>query len=159
MKMRSAHRRNLGLVVGLLALVAWPAAAQTVATPNNHLAWIEIGQSVAQASSAIYNSYLDTASTGVPVAGVACVVGSPATDSSCQSNLPVLTLGLHTVVLSQVISGAESAKSAPPLSFTFVVVVQPTSLRIAKLLGFYRGGVLSSRGRHAYGRIQIRPVR
>jgi len=155
MKMRSAHRVALTFLV--LAMSA-TVQAQTVATPSNRLAWTEVGQTVAQASSATYNSFLDTATTGVAVAGVTCAAGTPATDAACSSNLPVLTLGLHSLTLTQVISGAESAKSAA-VTFTFVVVVQPTALRIAKAFAFFRGGVLASRGRQALGKYQIRPVR
>lgn len=145
-------------LVTCLCLVASSVRAQTVATPNNKLAWTEVGQAAATAGAAVYNSYLDAATVVVPVSGVICVAAVPATDASCTSSLPVLTLGQHTLTLSQVISGAESAKSAS-ITFTFVVVIQPTSVRIAKLLSFWKGGVLASRGRASAGRVQVRPLR
>ena len=149
-------RRGIFLLLVCLFVAPTVAHAQVVATPNNHLSWSQVGQTPATAGAAVYNGYLDAITTGTPVGGVACVAGVPATDSACTSNLPVLTVGQHTLTLTQVISGAESSKSNS-ITFTFVVVVQPTTLRIAKLLVFWHGGALASRGRADLRRVLIRP--
>lgn len=105
-------------------LVASFASAQ-VATPINHFGWTQVGQTVAVASPATYNLYVDAATTPVPLTGVTCVAAG--SDAACTSNIPALTVGAHTVTLAQNIQGAESGKSAS-LSFTFVVVVTPSGL-------------------------------
>jgi hypothetical protein len=147
------------LVALALLAIALPAPAQTTATPSNKYAWTQPGQAAAVAQAATYDHYLDGAtSTTVTLAGVACAPNTttPA-NADCTASIPALTLGSHTTAISQVISGAESAKSNV-ITFQFVVVVQPQGLRIAKLLGFWRGGVLSSRGRSGLGRVQARNV-
>jgi hypothetical protein len=113
------------LVVLLALLMAQNVAAQT-ATPQNKFQWTEVGQSVAIAGGATYNLYDGTNPTPLVLTGLICGIGSPITDAVCTANIPALTLGVHTVTLTQVISGAESSKSAG-LSFTFVIVVTPTS--------------------------------
>lgn len=111
------------LTIALLMAVS--ASAQT-ATPQNKFQWTEVGQTVAIAGGATYNLYDGTNPTPIVLTGVTCVAGTPATDATCTGNIPALTLGVHTVTLTEVISGAESAKSAV-LSFTFVIVVTPTN--------------------------------
>lgn len=112
-------------VACLLLLIAAPVFAQT-ATPQNKFQWTEAGQAFASAGAATYNLYDGASTTPIVLTGVVCVASVPVTDASCSANIPALTLGLHTVTLTQVISGAESAKSAA-LSFTFVIVVTPTN--------------------------------
>lgn len=115
--------KSLFVLVALL--LAAPAFAQT-ATPQNKFQWTEAGQTVPIASGATYNLYDGSNPTPLVLAAVTCVAGTPATDAVCTANIPALTLGVHTVTLSQVISGAESGKSAV-LNFTFVIVVTPTN--------------------------------
>ena len=124
-----ATRRLLGLSLLLLAVSAFPAYAQA-ATPTSRLAWDQIGQSVATASSATYTAFVDGSTTGIVVTGVVCVAGTPVTNATCTSNLPPLTPGTHTMTLTQTIGGASSPQSAPPLSFSYIVVVTPTNTRI-----------------------------
>lgn len=111
------------LLVALL--MAANASAQT-ATPQNKFQWTEVGQTTAIAGGASYNLYDGTNPTPIILTGVTCIAGTPATDANCTGNIPALTLGVHTVTLTQVISGAESNKSSV-LSFTFVIVVTPTN--------------------------------
>lgn len=65
--------------------------------------------------------------TPIPLTGVVCVAGNPTTGSDCTSNIPALTVGQHTVTVTQVIISAESGKSNT-LSFTMVIVVTPSGL-------------------------------
>lgn len=150
-------RWNVAGLISLIALVwlglATSAAAQTV-TPLSHFGWTEPGQDLALAQSATYHAYDGTATTGVPVTSVTCVVNAGSPDPFCTSNLPALQPGAHTVTLTQIIGGAESPRSNA-LSFQLVVVVQPTGLKIVKLLGFWNGGVFSSRGRSGLRRVQV----
>lgn len=140
-------------------MFAPPIAAQTVATPASVYQWTEANMAAATAQSATYKHYDPaTGTTSTTLTGVTCTANAtvPA-NADCQAPIPALTLGNHTVAISQVISTAESTKSNT-VTFQFVVVVQPTNLRIAKLFGFWRGGVLSSRGRAGLRRVQIRDV-
>ncbi len=98
------------------------------ATPSSRLAWDEVGQSVATAQAAAYAVYVDTG-TPVALAGVTCVVGTPASTTTCSAAFPALTPGAHTLTLTQIIGGAESAKSAT-LAFSYVLVVTPTAVRV-----------------------------
>lgn len=105
---------------------AVPASAQ-VATPVNHLGWTEVAQVPAVAGAASYNLYVDAVVAPLPLTGVVCVAGNPTTGSDCTSNIPALTVGQHTVTVTQVIISAESGKSNT-LSFTMVIVVTPSGL-------------------------------
>lgn len=120
----NAPMKTLLTIVALL-LLSTPAFAQT-ATPQNKFQWTEAGQTVAIAGGAAYNLYDGTNPTPLVLTAVTCIAGAPTTDAVCTGNIPALTLGVHTVTLSQVISGAESGKSSV-LSFTFVIVVTPTN--------------------------------
>lgn len=140
-------------VVALSLGMCMPVDAQNV-TPLSHFGWTEPGQDLALAQSATYHAYDGTATTGVPVTNVTCVVNAGSPDPFCTSNLPALQPGAHTVTLTQIIGGAESPRSNA-LSFQLVVVVQPTGLKIVKLLGFWNGGVFSSRGRSGLRRVQV----
>jgi hypothetical protein len=119
-------------ILALLAIaVLWasPVAAQT-ATPASKLAWDEVGESPAVAQAAIYNLYVDGAGVALNLTSVACVVQtSNAANATCTAPFPAMTVGSHTLTLSQVSNGAESPKSAP-LSVTFAIVVTPTGIRI-----------------------------
>lgn len=121
------HRR----IVLLLALLCGAASvsAQAVATPLSQLQWDEVGQSVAIAGSATYVVFLDGAPTSVPLTGVTCVAGLPASTTTCAADFPPLAPGTHTLTGVQRISGVDSP---PSLAFTFslVVVVTPTGLRV-----------------------------
>jgi len=134
------------------------ASAQTTATTGNKFQWTEVGQSVAIAQAATYNVYVDSATTGTALTGIACVAGTPASNAVCTSNLPAFTVGPHTAAVSQLIGGAESAKSNT-LAFSFVVVVQPTLLQIVKAALFHSGGVLTHRGRVGLKKVQMRDLR
>lgn len=115
-----------GLFVCALASVA---AAQT-ATPASKLAWDEVGESPAVAQAAIYNLYVDGAGVAVNLTQVTCVAQTATpTNATCTAPFPPMTVGPHTLTLSQVTNSVESPKSAP-LSVTFVVVITPTGLRI-----------------------------
>lgn len=119
--------RRLLLSALLLVLVATRVAAQAT-TPNNHLGWTQTGQTAAVASGATYNYYADGVTTpNGQLTGVTCTTAGA--DASCTSNIPALSVGAHTIAITQVISGAESAKSNV-LSFTLVVVVTPSQLKV-----------------------------
>lgn len=142
--------RTFGLALVLL-LIATLASAQT-ANGANHLRWDELAQSVATANSATFPVYKDgaTTSTGI-VASVVCAASvaplNPATDATCDGNFPAFTPGSHTLAITELLSGAESAKSNT-ITFQFVVSVVPTQLRIVRLLGgAFKGSVFTSRGR------------
>jgi hypothetical protein len=145
-------RLKIVIVAAMALLTASLAYAQT-ATPANKYQWTQQAQSATVAQAATYPHYLDGAATPSTTLTAACTQSGA--DATCTAPIPALTIGNHTVTLSQLISGAESPKSSP-VTFTFVVVVQPTGLRIAKLFGFYHGGVLSHRGRVDLHRVQIR---
>lgn len=121
--------RTLLTLVTLLLLSAVPLFAQ-VATPSNHFAWSEVGQAAPAAQVATYNLYVDGSAFGTPLLSVTCTANllTPA-NADCLAPIPAMTLGLHVVTLTQVITGAESPKSSS-LSFTFVIVVTPTSLSV-----------------------------
>lgn len=116
-------RVMLSLVFVLFAAFA---SAQ-VATPINHFGWTEVGQAPAVAGPATYNLYVDATPAPIVLTGVVCVAAGA--DSACTANIPALTVGPHTVTLTQAITGAESGKSSP-VSFTFVIVVTPTGFTL-----------------------------
>lgn len=125
--------KSLGLAVvalTLLLLTSSVAKAQT-ATSGDKFGFDEVGQTLTVANGASYKLYLDGSTTGVTGLSLACTVVSNLV--SCSVSIPALTVGAHTVTISQVINTAESAKSSP-LSFTFVVVVTPTNLRIVMMM-------------------------
>lgn len=119
--------KTLLLALALLLMTA-PVYAQT-ATPQNKFQWTETGQAAPIAAAATYNLYDGSNPTPLVLTTVTCVAGAPTTDAVCTATIPALTLGVHTVTLSQVISGAESGKSTG-LSFTFVIVVTPGNLMV-----------------------------
>lgn len=122
-----ASRRILGLACCILLMAS--ASYAQAATPASKLAFDEVGQTVAVASAATYTAFVDGATTGT-VLTVTCVAGTPATTTTCTAPLLALTPGTHTVTVTQTISGAVSPPSTP-LSFTYVVVVTPTNVRIS----------------------------
>lgn len=115
---------------GLLLLLCSAVAFAQAASPTSHVGWDINGQAVAVASAATYNGYVDALPV-VALTGVSCVTSvSPApSGSTCTANWPPMTAGAHTITITQVIAGAESSKSTPPLSFTFTIVVTPTNVR------------------------------
>ena len=149
--------KRLVLVALLLLLVSSAVSAQT-ATPNSKFNWSQLAQAAAVANSATYPLYLDNATTSTQsLTGVGC--GPNATtpaNADCASAVPALTAGQHTAAITQMIAGAESGKSNSA-AFQFVIVVNPTALKIARLLSFAHGGVLTSRGR-VWARQQVRDL-
>lgn len=120
--------KRLAFLLVLLVLAPRLVAAQTVATPGNHLGFDLPGQSIAVANGSTYNAYLDASTTPAPLAGVTCSAGTPATTATCVANWPAMQPGSHTLTVTQAQGGVESAKSAP-LSFTMVIVVTPQNVR------------------------------
>ena len=120
--------RRLSIVALSLLLVSMPAVAQT-ATPLSKLAFDEVGQTVATASGATYTGLIDGSTTATPLTGIVCTATANPTGATCTSALPPLTPGTHTITITQTIGGASSAASAP-LSFSLIVVVTPTNVRI-----------------------------
>lgn len=119
--------RKYLLAVAAVIGIATASYAQAIVTPATHLGFDIVGQSAAVAQSATYLPYIDGSATpSLPLAGVTCVGATPVT---CVSTFPPLSPGVHTLVITQVIQTAESSKSAPVLTFTFVVVVTPTNVR------------------------------
>jgi hypothetical protein len=125
--------KRILLLAFVLTLGSVASVQAQTATPASKLVWDEIGQVSATAGSAAYKAYVDNQTTGTPLSGVSCAAAvsplNPAADSTCQAPMPALTPGAHTITLTQSIGGAESVKSTA-LSFTYVVVVTPTSLRV-----------------------------
>jgi hypothetical protein len=119
-------RRAAWLVLFSLLLVPATAHAQSNVATGNKLGWTQTAQAPAIANSFTYNLYVD-ALTGQAVTGVTCVAN--AANSDCTGNVPAMTLGLHTLTLTQASGSAESSKSSP-LSVTFVVLVTPSGLKI-----------------------------
>lgn len=113
--------RRLAFVLGLV-LIASAAQAQT-ADPSKRLGWYQPGQTPAIAQAATYNVYDGASTTPIVLAGVVCTAATP--NTACDAAFPALTPGAHVLTMTQVISGAESAKSVSPLSISFVVVVVP----------------------------------
>jgi len=122
MKMQIYTRGVAALFVLFLASTA---QAQT-ATPQNHFVWTETAQTPAAASSATYKLYEGTTVLGT-LANVTCVQAGA--DASCTGDIPALTQGPHTLTLTQNSQGAESPKSNA-VSFTYVIVITPTSFAI-----------------------------
>lgn len=120
-------RHVIAIALSILG-VALRVDAQT-ATPSSSLAWDQLGQAPALASGATYRLYVDGAVVGSTVASVTCAVGPSVADATCVAPLPPLTAGQHTVTLSQIIDSAESPQSIA-LTFSVVIVVRPTSLRL-----------------------------
>lgn len=121
--------KRLMLSICAVLLCAASVNAQVNATPTNHLAWTEVGQSVAVAQGATYNVYADGSATSTStLSGVVCVAAGA--DASCTANFPAFTPGTHTLVISQAMGTVESGKSGPPTSFTFVIVVTPSNVII-----------------------------
>lgn len=115
-------------ILTLVFLLTLPSLAQAqTATPTTKLGWDQEGQSLANASGATYQLYID-GGTATPLPNVACAQNGPST-VSCSAPLPALTAGSHVIRLSQTLGGAESGQSAS-LNFTFVIVVTPTNLRV-----------------------------
>lgn len=119
--------KKLLLALGL-ALFATPAFAQA-ATPASKLAFDEVGQSAATAGGATYTAFIDGSTTGVPLTGLNCTATTTPVGATCTTNLPALTPGAHTLTVTQTIAGATSPASTP-VSFSMVVVVTPTGVRI-----------------------------
>lgn len=115
-------------VLLLAAPTASLAQAAVAATPSNHLTFDLPGQAVAVAGSATYTAFVDGAAAGAVVTGLTCVTSTTVSGSTCTVNWPAMTVGTHSLTLTQTISGASSTPSTP-LSFQFVVVVTPTNLR------------------------------
>jgi hypothetical protein len=115
---------------GLLVIASASLAAAQTATPASKLAWDEAGESPAVAQAAIYNLYVDGAGVAVNLTSVSCVVQTAnAANATCTAPFPPMTVGSHSLTLSQVSNGAESPKSTP-LTVTFVIVVTPTGIRV-----------------------------
>ena len=120
--MTKCHRMGIALFVLLLASTG---QAQT-ATPQNHFGWTETGQTPAAATAATYKLYEGTTPLGT-LTNVTCVASGA--DADCTGDIPALIQGTHTVTLTQNSQGAESPKSNA-VSFTFVIVIVPTSFRV-----------------------------
>lgn len=116
------------LLALIIVISASSAFAQT-ATPSSRLAWDQIGQPPAAANGFTYTAYVDGATAGISLVGAVCNNGPTASDATCVVSLPPLVAGAHTVSVTQSLGGAESAKSVA-LSFTVVIVVTPTNVRL-----------------------------
>lgn len=123
-----ATQRFLGAAICFL-LMASSSYAQA-ATPSSKLGFDEAGWSVATAQSAVYTPIVDGVTLPAFVAStVVCTATTSPAGATCTVPLPALTIGPHTMTLTENISGVTSPQSAP-LTFSFVVVVVPTNLRI-----------------------------
>lgn len=107
-------------------------ASAQVATQNNKLGWTQVGQTAVVANGFTYNYYIDASTTATLATGVLCVTGTPIANSDCSANFPALTLGMHTIQMTQASGVAESLKSTS-FSFTFVVLITPTGIKIVGL--------------------------
>lgn len=125
---RRATLQFLGVAVCFL-LMASTSFAQA-ATPSSKLGFDEAGWSVATAQSAVYTPTVDgVALPAFAASAVVCTATVSPAGATCTVPLPALTIGPHTMTLTETISGVTSPQSAP-LTFSFVVVVVPTNLRI-----------------------------
>lgn len=112
------HR--IALVGLVLVGLAAPVAAQTTALPGSKFAWTQsIDAPTAQAYS--WKLYNDGAVTGVALAPVTCVAGTPATTANCSVPMPAYTPGPHTITITATNAAGESPKS-DPLTFTMVAI-------------------------------------
>lgn len=123
-------------LIQVLVLILIPTIlyAQT-ATSANKIGFKEVGQSVAIAGSgsATYNIYIDNSTTPTPATNLSCVASTPTTDTDCSIAFPALTLGNHTITLTQVFGTTESTKSSP-LAFQFLVAVTPSGIHIVEFI-------------------------
>lgn len=113
----------------LLLLISVPALSQTNVTPTSKLIWDYPNVTLAVAQAFGENYYVDAATTGVALTGKTCTFTTNL--ATCQTAFPALTPGAHTLAITATSSGLESTKSNV-LSFSFVILIVPTNLRIGK---------------------------
>jgi hypothetical protein len=119
----------MAFVAGALLVGGTLVYAQGTATPAANLVWDQPNVANAvEAQAMTYYYYADGAVVAVVLSGVVCAGSAPVT---CQVPFPAFTPGTHTLQLSAANAAGEGPKSAPPLSFTFVVLPSaPTNVRI-----------------------------
>lgn len=110
--------RRLLLVFVVFGL-AVPAVAQT-ATPGSKFAWTQSADATT-AQAYTWKIYNDGATTGVALAPVTCVAGTPTTTANCTVPIPPYTPGAHTMTITATNAAGESVKS-DPLTFTMVAI-------------------------------------
>lgn len=125
---------SLSILIPIFLFLGLSKAEAQVATQGNKLGFTEVGQAlnIASPPTAAYNIYVDGSTTATPATNITCAAGTPTTNTDCSINFPALTIGNHVVTLTQLFGSTESTKSTP-FSFTFVVVVTPSGLKIVLL--------------------------
>lgn len=69
----------------------------------------------------IVKAYVDNATTGTTLSGLACVAGTTTGTFACTAALPALTPGAHTLTATVTMGALESAKSSS-VGFAYVVL-------------------------------------
>lgn len=98
--------------------------------PTAQVAWDITGPSLTVVAGYTYRAFFDTDTVGV-VMPAACAVTTGTLLFTCQSQLPALTVGTHTVQVSASNSDGAGPRSAV---YTFRLVVlpaQPSNVRIS----------------------------
>src|SRR5687767_627423 len=117
-------KKLLAFVFALLLPLA--AFAQTPVVGQQALAWDQSAASLAEAQSLGFKLFIDGGS-GAVFPGVTCT--GTASPFVCKANLPALTSGPHSLVLTATLAGQESAPSTA-LAIQVVVLAAPQNLRI-----------------------------
>ena len=109
----------------IIATVIGGASMLRSQTPKQ-LAWDQAATDLAEAQSFAYKYYLDGATTGGATLPTVTCSGA-ASPFVCQSPLPTLPVGRHTLKLTASSADAESAQSTT--SVTITVPNSPSNLR------------------------------
>ena len=121
------------IVIGLLMflVVAVPASAQVVAVGNENLVWDQPDATLVQAQGSTYD-VKDGTAAAVVLTNVTCA--GTASPFKCQTRLPALTTGLHSLMVQQrrTVNGQNLLSGfSQPLAVSIVAIPQiPQNVRI-----------------------------
>lgn len=119
------------MIIGLL-MIGWAGQAMAQATTpivgTEKLGWDQDANSQADLALIKWQAYLDTATTPVPILNATCGPTKGANGWPCQGDIPALTPGDHSIVLTAYLevgtNKIESPKAAP---LAVRMVVAPTA--------------------------------
>lgn len=121
--------KKVMLAIILLSIASAVYAQPPSAVGTSKLGWDQEAITLAEAQGYTYKYYADNATTGIALTSVVCA--GTVSPFQCEAPFPAFTPGNHSLQLSTSNLAGESAKSTPPLDFTFVVTpATPNRVRI-----------------------------